>query len=214
MYYLVLRTDPPPPSKCSALLSTMANTQDDDQDTDMATDFGIDQDSHPTIVQSLAHTQNTGNFQHTVHSDEPDDETDSAMGSDGFPSETASLAQEITNYRWVHGRRWASDSWPRRLHYFPNDDMEVARYQLSEAMVYHALDDRLYTAPLDPRNVHHVLDTGCGTSLRAAFPPFLTVSGAGSWCIAMADCHERIQVRGVDLFPLQPTNVPMNCRCR
>lgn len=191
---------------------------DDTQQGTQGAQQDAQSDTHTTYDQNLG--QILHQYTNTNHDpmDDPDDDDeeddrDSAMGSDGFPSETGTIAPEVTAYRWEYGRRWASESWPPTEHYFPNDDNEIDRYGLINDMTYLALGERRYTARLDRQNVHHVLDVGCGKpiAMRSLFTS--DISGAGHWCINMADSHSGMQIHGVDLFPIQPTNVPMNCRC-
>ncbi|RKK21267.1 hypothetical protein BFJ66_g17490 [Fusarium oxysporum f. sp. cepae] len=58
-----------------------------------------------------------------------------------------------------------------------------------------ANDDKLYQTP--PRNWKRILDLGTGT---------------GIWAIEVADEHPEAEVLGVDLSPIQPSMVPLNCR--
>lgn len=132
-----------------------------DSDTMDATQY-VQQDAHSDTHTAADQDLDQPLHQHNATEDDEDDR-DSAMGSDGFPSETGTIASEVTNYRWEYGRRWASESWPPNEHYFPNDDNEMYRYGLTNELIYLALGERHYTAPLDQRNVHHVLDVGCGT---------------------------------------------------
>lgn len=57
------------------------------------------------------------------------------------------------------------------------------------------LDGQLYRAPI-PKDVHRVLDLGCGT---------------GIWAIEFSDEFPSAQVLGTDLSPIQPEQVPPNC---
>ncbi|EXA30756.1 hypothetical protein FOVG_17860 [Fusarium oxysporum f. sp. pisi HDV247] len=56
-------------------------------------------------------------------------------------------------------------------------------------------DNKLYQTP--PRNWKRILDVGTGT---------------GIWAIDVADEHPEAEVLGVDLSPIQPSMVPLNCR--
>lgn len=155
---------------CILKSSSRSTCDADSMDGTFENTHNSEQDPHPdaqvvnnqTLAQILQqHITATHDPDGSQDGDEEDDR-DSAMGSDGFPSETGSIAPEVTDYRWEHGRRWASDSWPPYEHYFPNDDNEMHRYGLVNEMIYLALSGRRYTAPLNERNVHHVLDVGCG----------------------------------------------------
>ncbi|QSS59193.1 TAM domain methyltransferase [Histoplasma capsulatum] len=57
------------------------------------------------------------------------------------------------------------------------------------------LSRRLYCAPIDP-NPRRVLDLGTGT---------------GNWAIEFADQHQKSQVLGTDLSPIQRISIPLNC---
>lgn len=148
---------------CGGRLSSDSATMDDA----LQGLHNAQQDGHTNApmtngIHTFHHIAAAGAYDGSSDGDDEDDR-DSAMGSDGFPSETVTIAPEVTDYRWEYGRRWASESWPPFQHYFPNDDYEMNRYGLINDMIYLALGERRYTAPLNPHNVHHVLDVGCGT---------------------------------------------------
>ncbi|KAF2083367.1 S-adenosyl-L-methionine-dependent methyltransferase [Saccharata proteae CBS 121410] len=120
-------------------------------------------------------------------------EADSTFG-DCPDSATTSLASDVVNYRYEHGRRYHAIEDGRYT--LPNDEEEADRLNLQHRVWDIALNKRLFLAPLDLSSVHEVLDIGCGT---------------GAWCIDFADAHPSISVLGTDLSPIQPTNVPPNC---
>ena len=188
---------------CSSHPSCDTDTMDATRDATQSAQQDAHSDTHTAADQDLDQTLH----QHNATDDDEDDR-DSAMGSDGFPSETGTIAPEVTNYRWEYGRRWASESWPPNEHYFPNDDNEMYRYGLTNDLIYLALGRRHYTAPLDQRNVHHVLDVGCGTPvrLRCSNPSNIyqaRATGLSTWPTAMAACKYTV-------WTFSPYNPPMS----
>ncbi|OCK83750.1 S-adenosyl-L-methionine-dependent methyltransferase [Lepidopterella palustris CBS 459.81] len=127
--------------------------------------------------------------------DDYGDETDldSTLGDDGA-SVTTSLDSSVTNFRYEHGRRY--HGYKDGQYHLPNDEEEINRLELQHKVWEIALSKRLYLAPL-PETITDVLDLGCGT---------------GAWCIEFADQHPHAQVLGIDLSPIQPSNIPPNCR--
>jgi len=79
---------------------------------------------------------------------------------------------------------------------FPEDDDEQDRLDMQHEIFNKTLDDKLALAPIS-KQLHHVLDLGTGTGL---------------WAIDFADQHPEAHVIGVDLSPIQPRNVPPNCK--
>lgn len=78
----------------------------------------------------------------------------------------------------------------------PNDEKEQERLDLAHHIFKLLLRGHLHRVPLSspPR---HVLDFGTGT---------------GSWAIDFADTNPDSLVLGIDLSPIQPSNIPPNCR--
>ncbi|KAH7065633.1 S-adenosyl-L-methionine-dependent methyltransferase [Macrophomina phaseolina] len=109
-------------------------------------------------------------------------------------STTTSLASSVTNYRYEYGRRYHAIEDGR--YSLPNDDEEVDRLNLQHRVWDIVLNGKLYLAPLNIDLVHEVIDIGCGT---------------GAWCIDFADAHPNTHVIGIDLSPIQPHDVPVNC---
>ncbi|GAB1314698.1 hypothetical protein MFIFM68171_04908 [Madurella fahalii] len=76
-----------------------------------------------------------------------------------------------------------------------NDNMQLEGQDINHHMLYLALEDKLFLAPLE--NPQKVLDVGTGT---------------GNWAIDFADEYPSAEVVWVDLAPNQPTWVPPNCK--
>ncbi|KAF2801932.1 S-adenosyl-L-methionine-dependent methyltransferase [Mytilinidion resinicola] len=108
---------------------------------------------------------------------------------------TTSLSSSITAFRHENGRRYHNHG-DGLTYPLPNDTDEINRLELQHKVWEISLNKRLYLAPLPP-TITSVLDIGCGT---------------GIWCIEFADAHPDVQVLGIDLSPIQPSNVPPNCR--
>ncbi|KAL8366806.1 hypothetical protein RB595_008744 [Gaeumannomyces hyphopodioides] len=130
--------------------------------------------------------------------DRPDpgyDDHDSALG-DGESlniSSTASISSSILNYRKIHGRTY--QNFEGAEYYGPNDPTQNEALDIAHHMMYLALDNRLYLAPLD--NPQKVLDVATGT---------------GIWAIDFADENPSAEVIGTELSPIQPSWVPPNCK--
>ncbi|KAK8191283.1 S-adenosyl-L-methionine-dependent methyltransferase [Phyllosticta capitalensis] len=134
------------------------------------------------------HSSSSGSLEaDTVRTDQ-----DSALG-DSAASPTTSLTPSILDYRYEHGRRY--HAYKDGSYHLPNDEVEADRLDLQHHLFRLTTDDLLYLAPL-PTNIHNVLDIGCGT---------------GIWSIEFADEHPNANVLGIDLSPIQPTEIPPNC---
>ncbi|PGH04178.1 hypothetical protein GX51_03686, partial [Blastomyces parvus] len=80
-------------------------------------------------------------------------------------------------------------------YFLPNDKREQDRMDLLHVIYRCVLDRRLYCAPIG-RNPGRVLDLGTGT---------------GSWAVEFADRHQKSQVIGTDIRPIQRIFIPPNC---
>jgi SAM-dependent methyltransferase len=78
----------------------------------------------------------------------------------------------------------------------PNDEKEQERLDLAHQIFKMLLRGHLHRTRL-PHAPRNVLDFGTGT---------------GSWAIDFADIHPDSHVVGIDLSPIQPSNIPPNCR--
>src|SRR6202012_1458068 len=105
-----------------------------------------------------------------------------------------SVTSSIYNYRYENGRRYHAYQDGRYL--LPNDEAEQDRLDCHHHLWRLMIDGPLYRAPIGP-NPHRVLDLGTGT---------------GIWAIDFADEFPGALVIGTDLSPIQPTNVPPNCK--
>jgi hypothetical protein len=47
----------------------------------------------------------------------------------------------------------------------PNDEKERDRLDLNHHLIFKALGDRIYLAPLEPEKIHRILDIGTGTGI-------------------------------------------------
>ncbi|KAK3675896.1 hypothetical protein LTR78_004088 [Recurvomyces mirabilis] len=123
---------------------------------------------------------------------EPEDDDDSAIGSD-TQSLTTTLSESIYNYRREHGRTY--HAYKDGKYIFPNDEREADRLDLQHHLFRITFGNRLYFAPL--KDVKRAIDIGTGT---------------GIWAVDFADAHPEAEVIGIDLSPGQPTLVPPNLK--
>ncbi|MCJ1476927.1 hypothetical protein MMC13_005596 [Lambiella insularis] len=116
---------------------------------------------------------------------------DSAYDSE-VASYTTSLASNVTDYKFEHGRRY--HAYKEGAYIYPNDEKESDRLDIAHKMMDVAMNGKLYFAPLkgDPKRV---LDLGTGT---------------GIWAMEMGDMHPKSDILGNDLSPIQPRWVPPN----
>ncbi|KIW04945.1 uncharacterized protein PV09_04110 [Verruconis gallopava] len=122
-------------------------------------------------------------------------DSDSAF-VDSASRHTESVASSAYAYRFANGRRY--HAYDGEAYQFPNDESEQDRLDLQHHIFRLCADNRLYLAPI-PADLHSVLDVGTGT---------------GIWAIEFADEHPSATVVGIDLSPIQPNNVPVNCSFR
>lgn len=121
-----------------------------------------------------------------------DVDTDSAYG-DEISTYTASVTSSIYNYPSQHGRTY--HAYRAGRYALPNDQTELDRLDLHHHLVFRAMKDKLYFAPIPAGFSGRTLDLATGT---------------GIWSIEFADTHTAATVIGNDLAPTQPTMVPPN----
>jgi len=121
-------------------------------------------------------------------------EDDSTYGST-VSSMTASLNSDSINYPVINGRRYHAYQSGVAQYAFPNDESEMERLDIMHGMIYKALGNRLYLAPLEEDKIRRALDLGTGT---------------GIWAIDFSDQFPNAEVMGIDLSPIQPGWVPPN----
>ncbi|KAI8171654.1 Secondary metabolism regulator LAE1 [Colletotrichum sp. SAR 10_86] len=108
----------------------------------------------------------------------------------------ASLRSSILDYRRENGRTYHRMSDGKYA--FPNDDREQERLDIVNHVWMLTLEGNFCLCPKNnDGTARQVLDLGTGT---------------GIWSIDFAEAHEKAEVLGVDLSPIQPEYVPPNCR--
>ncbi|KAK7221290.1 hypothetical protein V2G26_009293 [Clonostachys chloroleuca] len=119
---------------------------------------------------------------------------DSALGivDDALTSE--SVHSSVYNYHMENGRRYHALS--KGKYVLPNDEEEKQRLDIQNHQFSITFDGRSCFSP-GANSARRVLDVGTGT---------------GVWAIDFADEHPHATVIGVDLSPIQPEFVPVNCR--
>ncbi|KUL83232.1 hypothetical protein ZTR_10469 [Talaromyces verruculosus] len=100
----------------------------------------------------------------------------------------------LQSYNFENGRRY--HAYRDGSYMMPNDEKEQERLDLAHQIFKMLLRGHLHRARL-PHAPRNVLDFGTGT---------------GSWAIDFADIHPDSHVVGIDLSPIQPSNIPPNCR--
>ncbi|KAK3348395.1 S-adenosyl-L-methionine-dependent methyltransferase [Neurospora tetraspora] len=127
---------------------------------------------------------------------ELDEDNDSTLGSDA-ESSTASITSSILHYRDVLGRTYHSDSVTDTEYWGPNDAKANEMLDIFHATLVRLFDGKLYTSPLNEKEIENAIDIGTGT---------------GVWAIDFADDHPNCNVIGTDISPIQPSWVPPNAR--
>ncbi|KAL3426807.1 methyltransferase domain-containing protein [Phlyctema vagabunda] len=134
--------------------------------------------------------------QPTDHSTEENDwsDNDSALGSEGNASSTASLSESVMKYRQENGRSYHRYKDGKYL--IPNDEGENDRLDLQHHTFSLTFENKLFLYPTTKETrLQRVLDIGTGT---------------GIWAIDFADEHPESEVLGIDLSPIQPSFIPPN----
>ncbi|KAL2137362.1 hypothetical protein VTI74DRAFT_3302 [Chaetomium olivicolor] len=137
----------------------------------------------------------------TVASDQPapievdtSDDRDSTIPDD-ISTFTASITSSILDYPVENGRRY--HAFRAGIYSFPNDELEQERLDMTHAMMYKGIGDKLFLCPIDTDKMQRVLDIGTGT---------------GIWAMAMGDEYPNAEILGNDLSPIQPQWVPPNVK--
>jgi len=121
-------------------------------------------------------------------------EDDSTYGST-ISNLTESINSDAVNFPIVNGRRYHAYQNGVAQYAFPNDESEMDRLDIMHGMIYKALGDKLFLAPLEEEKVQRALDLGTGT---------------GIWAMDFSDQFTNAEVIGIDLSPIQPGWVPPN----
>ncbi|KAF4624581.1 hypothetical protein G7Y89_g13588 [Cudoniella acicularis] len=115
-----------------------------------------------------------------------EDEDDSAYGSDGLSSYSASITSSIRNHVHENGLRYHAFKQDSTYYPFPNDENEQNRDDIKHAMTMMLCEGKLHYAPLGD-NPQSILDL-------------------------VADKYPGAAVEGVDLSAIQPNFVPPNLK--
>lgn len=117
--------------------------------------------------------------------------TSSEESSASHASGSDTLASYVTDYKIENNRRY--HSYRAGSYWGPNDEAALEGQDLAHT-IYNLTLGALHLAPLvRPKQI---LDVGTGT---------------GIWAIEMADDYPEAQITGIDLSPIQPELVPVNC---
>ncbi|KXH37308.1 methyltransferase domain-containing protein [Colletotrichum nymphaeae SA-01] len=130
-----------------------------------------------------------------TNAEDMDSDLDSAIEDMEPPAQPdlLSITSDIFDYQFENGRSYHSMS--EGKYAYPNDDLELIRYDLQHHLWLITLDGELATSP-GRETARRVLDLGTGT---------------GIWAIDFADAYPGSEVIGVDLSAIQPDLVPANC---
>ncbi|KAH7118582.1 TAM domain methyltransferase [Dactylonectria estremocensis] len=129
-----------------------------------------------------------------VAEDDGASDTDSALGISDDQLSSESLRSSIYHYQLENGRKYHCLSEGKYI--LPNDDDENDRLDIQNHHFLLTFDGQYCFCP-GADDAKRVLDVGTGT---------------GIWAIEFADDHPLTEVTGVDLSPIQPNMVPINCK--
>ncbi|KAJ4361281.1 hypothetical protein N0V85_009421 [Neurospora sp. IMI 360204] len=101
---------------------------------------------------------------------EVDEDNDSTPGSDA-DSSTASIASSILHYRNVLGRTYHSDSVTDTEYWGPNDAKANEMLDIFHEALVRLFDGKLYTSPLNEKEIENAIDIGTGTGVWAIWVP-------------------------------------------
>ncbi|KAK6359273.1 hypothetical protein TWF696_000436 [Orbilia brochopaga] len=126
-----------------------------------------------------------------VDSDETDYDT---YFDGGITSTAASLASQVTDYRYENGRRY--HAYHAGSYWAPNDEAASTQEEIFHHVYLMRLHGDLFLAPIEKDGKpERILDLGTGN---------------GNWCLDMAHAFPDTEIIGNDLSPIQPTYVPPN----
>ncbi|ERF76624.1 hypothetical protein EPUS_04444 [Endocarpon pusillum Z07020] len=113
-------------------------------------------------------------------------DNDSAYG-DEVSTYTSSITSSVMDFPEIEGRRY--HAYRQGRYALPNDEEENERLDIHHALIYTAMEGRLFYAPIG-QSPQRVLDIATGT---------------GIWAMDFADEFPSAEVLGNDLSPTQPT---------
>ncbi|EWC47655.1 hypothetical protein DRE_03275 [Drechslerella stenobrocha 248] len=129
----------------------------------------------------------------TIQVDSDDADYDNYYNG-GITSTAASLASQVTDYRFENGRRY--HAYHAGSYWAPNDEQASDQEELFHHVYLLRLNGALYLAPIDQDGPpEQILDIG---------------TGYGNWCLDMAPLFPDATITGNDLSPIQPRYVPPN----
>ncbi|KIW99890.1 uncharacterized protein Z518_10818 [Rhinocladiella mackenziei CBS 650.93] len=105
-----------------------------------------------------------------------------------------SSSTSVLDYPIEHGRQY--HAYKSGSYHRPNDEEELDRLDLMNALLQMVNNDKLHLAPIEPAS-QRILDIGAGT---------------GIWCIAMGDQYPSAEIIGVDISASAPPLLPPNVR--
>ncbi|KAK3355189.1 S-adenosyl-L-methionine-dependent methyltransferase [Neurospora tetraspora] len=148
-----------------------------------------------------------------LHVQEVDEDNESTLGSDAGSS-TASISSSILQYRNVLGRTYHSDSVTDTEYWGPNDAKANEMLDIFHAAMVMLFDGKLYTSPLNEKEIKNAIDIGTGTgkliNLDRHLSPLLNFTDHLYVQDDFADDHPNCNVIGTDISPIQPTWLPPN----
>ncbi|EGY16245.1 uncharacterized protein VDAG_07409 [Verticillium dahliae VdLs.17] len=111
--------------------------------------------------------------------------------------DTASLTDSARAHSYENGLRY--HGYRPGIYAFPNDETEQERDQLAHQLSYEMCGESHFIAPVEQwlERGAEVLDLG---------------TGIGIWCEELADKYPRSSFEGIDLSPIQSSEVPPNVR--
>lgn len=135
-------------------------------------------------------------YHDSIPVDSDDTEYETYFNDGGITSTAASLASQVTDYRYENGRRYHAYHSGSGSYWAPNDEAQGNQEELFHHVYMLRLGGDLYLAPITKeKKPERILDLG---------------TGYGHWCLDMAGEFPEAVIIGNDLSPIQPTYVPPN----